>query len=254
MVKRSTQLSVVTDAPVGCAEDHLLKVEGVHVHYGSICALRDVSFEMHCGHALALLGRNGAGKSTLLKAIAGLQEQMLGSITWNGKSLKNFRHEVAYLPQREDVDWNFPLTLRGLVETGRYPHLGLWKRFSPDDERIVNESIKALDLWDLQHRQISQLSGGQQQRAFIARALAQEAHVFLLDEPYAGLDQPASEKLSHLLKKLVGGGRLVIASHHDLKTVEANYDLALMLNETLISFGPVSEAFHAETIRQAYAS
>ncbi len=224
------------------------------MHYGKICALRAVNFEIRCGHALALLGKNGAGKSTLLKAIAGLQSQVQGQISLNGAPLHLARHELAYLPQREEVDWNFPVTVQGLVEMGRYPHLGLWKRYSKRDAAVVNQALEALDLVDLANRQIRQLSGGQQQRAFLARALAQEAHVLLLDEPFAGLDKNASEKLGNLLRQLVRQGRLVIASHHDLKTVDEFFDDVLMLNQTQIAFGPVADAFSDQTIRRAYAA
>ncbi len=239
---------------VGCTKSHALRVEDLHVHYGEICALRDVAFEIHCGHALALIGRNGAGKSTLLKAIAGLPMQTRGQIFWRDAPIRKASHEIAYLPQREEVDWRFPMTIRGMVETGRYPQLGLWRRFGPRDAEVVDFAIEAMDLADLQNRQLRQLSGGQQQRAFIARALAQEAHVLLLDEPYAGLDRPAAEKLTELCHQLVSEGRLLIASHHDLKTVAASFNDVLLLNGSQVAFGPVAEAFTEETIHLTFAA
>lgn len=244
--------------PVGtedsCSKSHALRVDELHVHYGEICALRNVEFEIHCGHALALIGRNGAGKSTLLKAIAGLPMQTRGSIYWREAPIAKASHEIAYLPQREEVDWRFPMTIRGMVETGRYPQLGLWRRFGPRDAEVVDFAIEAMDLADLQHRQLRQLSGGQQQRAFIARALAQEAHVLLLDEPYAGLDRPATEKLTELCHQLVREGRLLIASHHDLKTVATSFDTVLLLNGGQVAFGAVEDTFNDEAIRRTFAS
>ncbi|MFR1411077.1 MAG: metal ABC transporter ATP-binding protein [Akkermansia sp.] len=139
--------------------------------------------------------------------------------------------EIAYLPQRSDVDWSFPITVRALVEMGRYPALGLWKKFSRHDREIVEKSLHVLGLEHLAERQISELSGGQQQRAFLARALAQEAHVLLLDEPFTGLDAPASQSLGRL-DSLAAEGRLVIASHHDLNTAADIFDTILLMNRS----------------------
>ncbi len=239
---------------VGCAETHRLRVEDLHVHYGSICALHDVTFELPCGHALALIGRNGAGKSTLLKAIAGLQTQVVGRISWKNDPVSRASHEIAYLPQRDQVDWNFPITVQGLIETGRYPQLGLWRRFSKHDAEVVDFAIETMELGDLRKRQLRQLSGGQQQRAFIGRAVAQEAHVLLLDEPFAGLDKPSTEKLTDLCRQLVTEGRLIVASHHDLKTVHLCFDDALLLNGGQVAFGPATEVLNDESIRLAYAA
>ncbi|MEM7010377.1 MAG: ABC transporter ATP-binding protein [Verrucomicrobiota bacterium] len=239
---------------VGCGQTHALRVQNLNVYYGDFCALSGVNFEIRCGKALALLGRNGAGKSSLLKAIAGLQSQLDGQILWKDQSMAKANYEIAYLPQREEIDWNFPITIRGLVETGRYPQLGLWRRFRAHDAAVVDFAIESMRLQDLQSRQLRQLSGGQQQRAFIARALAQEAHVLLLDEPFAGLDRPSSESLTELLGQLTAEGRLIIASHHDLRTVEDSFDYALLLNRDQVAFGPVSEAFTEERIRIAFAA
>ena len=155
-----------------------------------------------CGNRVALIGPNGAGKSTLLKAIAGLVPRSAGTLTWRGVAVRKWSREFAYLPQREEIDWSFPITVRGLVEMGRYPHVGFLKRFTPADADAVNSALDTLSISDLQDRQICELSGGQQQRAFIARAIAQEAHLLLLDEPFTGLDQSASSALADLLAQL----------------------------------------------------
>jgi ABC-type Mn2+/Zn2+ transport system ATPase subunit len=166
--------------------------------------------------------------------------------------VKRWSSEFAYLPQREEVDWSFPITVRGLVEMGRYPQTGLWGRFRPEDAEAVDKALASLDLLDLQHRQIRELSGGQQQRSFLARALAQEAHVLLLDEPFTGLDRNASRQLGSLLEKLAHEGRLVIASHHDLTTAPRLFDEALLLKTHPIAFGPAAEALSEANLDRAF--
>ena len=170
---------------------HTLAVEDLHAHYGRVCALHGISFEIDCGRALALIGGNGAGKTTLMKAIVKLIPATTGRVTWNGVEVRRGSHEMAYLPQRSEHDSRFPITVRGLVELGRYPLLGSLGRYGRKDKEAVDEALAVMQIEDLARRQIGELSGGQQQRVFIARALAQEAHVVLLDEPFAGLDQPA---------------------------------------------------------------
>jgi len=238
----------------GCehGQQHRLEVADLSVQYQEVRALEKISFATECGRSLALIGPNGAGKSTLLKSLAGLIPCGSGSILWRGKPLTRSSHEIAYLPQRGDIDWNFPITVRGLVEMGRYPNLGWWRQYSRHDAEIVERALTSMELRDLQDRQISALSGGQQQRAFIARALAQEAHVLLLDEPFTGLDKPAQENLSALFKELTAEGRLLIASHHDLQTVSANFDDVLLIRRQQIAFGPVASTFTPATIASAY--
>lgn len=240
----------------GCAHTphHRLEVVNLSVHYQEVRALEKISFATECGRSMALIGPNGAGKSTLLKSLAGLIPGDGGKILWRGKPLTRSSHELAYLPQRGDVDWNFPITVRGLVEMGRYPNLGWWRQYSRHDAEIVERALASMSLLDLQDRQISALSGGQQQRAFIARALAQEAHVLLLDEPFTGLDKPAQENLARLFKELTAEGRLLIASHHDLQTVSGNFDDILLIRRRQIAFGPVAEAFTPANIATAYNS
>ncbi len=238
----------------GCRHDHQhqLEVKQLSVSYREVLALDGISFHASCGRSIALIGPNGAGKSTLLKALAGLLPLKSGSLRWRGSALSKSSHEIAYLPQRGEVDWQFPITVRGLVEMGRYPNLGWWRSYSRHDAEIVERALAAMELTDLQDRQISALSGGQQQRAFIARALAQEAHVLLLDEPFTGLDKPAQENLSRLFKELTAEGRLLIASHHDLQTVKGFYDDVLLIRKNQVAFGPVEQAFTPAMIELAY--
>ncbi|SKA86097.1 manganese/iron transport system ATP-binding protein [Prosthecobacter debontii] len=238
----------------GCAHSHhhRLEVQNLRVSYQEVLALDGIHFSTECGRSIALIGPNGAGKSTLLKALAGLLRTDSGSIIWRGKPLTRSSHEIAYLPQRGDVDWNFPITVRGLVEMGRYPNLGWWRKYSRHDAEIVQRALTTMNLLDLQDRQISALSGGQQQRAFIARAVAQEAHVLLLDEPFTGLDKPAQESLSRLFRELAAEGRLLIASHHDLQTVKGNFDDVLLIKKNQVAFGEVATAFTPERVAEAY--
>ncbi len=237
----------------GTSHHHRLEVSGLSVSYRETPALEGITFSTECSRSMALIGPNGAGKSTLLKSLAGLIRPDAGTILWRGKALTRSSHELAYLPQRGDVDWNFPITVRGLVEMGRYPNLGLWKRYSKHDEEIVERALAAMNLLDLQKRQISALSGGQQQRTFIARALAQEAHVLLLDEPFTGLDKPAQETLAQLFRELTKEGRLLIASHHDLQTVRGIFDDVLLLKRRQVAFGPVQDVFSEDSITATYA-
>ncbi len=180
---------------------------------------------------------NGAGKTTLLKALAGLLPIETGTIDFHCHESGQREHDTTYLPQREQVDWDFPVTVRALVEMGRYVRLGVWRGFGAADVRAVDEALAAMDLDSFADRQISALSGGQQQRAFLARSLAQQAHIILLDEPFAGLDQNSSRQLAGILRGLAQAGRLVLASHHDLKSVPELFDRAILLNGEMIAEG-----------------
>src|SRR5215469_9539255 len=157
---------------------------------------------------------------------------------------------TAYLPQRSAIDWDFPTTVRGLVEMGRYSALSWWKPFRQTDRQKVDNALEAMDLVDLAERQISALSGGQQQRAFLARSLAQKAHVFLLDEPFAGLDKPTQEHLGEAIRKLAQLGNLVIASHHDLNSARELFDYVILLNGELVAFGETAEVLNDENVRR----
>ncbi len=234
------------------AHHHDMVVRGLTVNYRSVTALKNINFDISCGNRLALIGPNGAGKSTLLKAIAGLVKKASGSIQWRGEAVRKWSREFAYLPQREEVDWDFPITVRGLVEMGRYPQLGMWGKFSNKDQIAVDEALKSLDLIELQDRQIKELSGGQQQRAFIARAIAQEAHVLLLDEPFNGLDRNAAKTLGELMHKLAIEGRLIIASHHDLSSVKSLFNQVLLINSDAVAFGDTESVITDELVATTF--
>lgn len=231
---------------------HHLVLRGVSAGYGDELALQDISFDAVCGTTLALIGPNGAGKSTLLNTLAGLHTSWSGEILWDSAPLHSHRHEIAYLPQRSEVNWQFPITVRQLVEMGRYPAVGMWNALSRHDREIVDKALHTLNLEHLQNRQIGMLSGGQQQRCFLARALAQEAHILLLDEPFTGLDVPGTAALAGLLQSLAAEGRLVIASHHDLSTAPDIFERALLLRKSLLAAGPVREVLSETNLKSAF--
>ncbi len=232
---------------------HELAISDLTVSYNRVPALHHIGFRVGCGQCVALLGPNGAGKSTLLKALAGLLPVETGSISFHGHSVSGATQDFAYLPQRENIDWDFPATVRGLVEMGRFLRTGWWRRFTKLDAAAVDEAIRQMQLEEFEHRQISALSGGQQQRTFLARSLAQQAHVFLLDEPFTGLDRPNQENLKALFTQLRGQGKLIIASHHDLASVPEIFDQAVLLNGELIAAGPVKAVFTEANIEKTYS-
>jgi ABC-type Mn2+/Zn2+ transport system ATPase subunit len=222
------------------------------VAYHRVPAVHHVSLDLQCGHCVALLGPNGAGKTTFFKALVGLVPKETGVIIFGGHGKVGADTDIAYLPQRSVIDWDFPVTARGMVEMGRYMRLGIWRRFGKPDSQAVDDALRTIGLTDLAERQISALSGGQQQRAFLARSLAQNAHVFLLDEPFTGLDQTAQNLLGETIRSLAAAGNLVIASHHDLKSVPELFDQVIFLNGELIAFGETGEVFNDENISRTY--
>ena len=235
-------------------QTHELHVQGLSAGYRGGKVIEDISLKCHCGICLALVGPNGAGKSTLLKTIVGLVKKQSGSVTWSGTdALQCRKGEFAYLPQHEDINWDFPITVREVVEMGRYPQLGTWRKFGSEDHNAVNEALRLMEInGELEKRQISELSGGQRQRAFIARAVAQQAHVLFLDEPFTGLDRELTANLARLLRKLAQENRLVIASHHDLSTLHEIFDEVLILNKRVIASGPCDEVATTENLDAAF--
>jgi ABC-type Mn2+/Zn2+ transport system ATPase subunit len=231
-----------------------LIVEDLTVSYHRVPAIHHLSLRLGGGHCVGVFGPNGAGKSTLLKAVAGLLKAETGRILLGERDLAKAAPRLTYLPQRESVDWDFPVTVRGLVEMGRYPHVGLLCPFSERDKEAVTQSMELFDLLPLANRQIKELSGGQQQRAFLARAWAQEADLYLLDEPFAGLDRGNSGTLAKALQKLKELGKLILVSHHALAEAEALFDTAILLNGELIACGPTAEVLTPQNLECAYGT
>jgi len=233
--------------------NHRLSIRDVTVSYDHVPAIQNLNLELRCGCCMGLLGPNGAGKSTLLKAIAGLVAIQSGSISYHGHARSHIAQSIAYLPQRGVIDWDFPITVRGMVAMGRFSSLGGWRSFGKADAAVVNESLEVTRLDALAERQINALSGGQQQRTFLARAYAQQAQVWLLDEPFTGLDTNSQNDLRDILRAMVAQGKLLLVSHHDLKTVPELFDEVVMLNRELVACGEVSSTFTSENIAQTYA-
>ena len=204
------------------------------------------------GKMTAFVGPNGAGKSTLIKAILEFVKPITGSITINGKKYAQEKKKIAYVPQRGSVDWDFPTTLYDVVEMGSYGRVGFLKRVPKSEKNRVMEAIEKVDMLEYVDRQISQLSGGQQQRVFIARALVQDAEIYLLDEPFQGIDKKTEGSIVKILKGLKEEGKTVIVVHHDLQTVPEYFDEVVLINRKVIASGKVNEVFTKENIDETY--
>ncbi|HVJ64471.1 MAG TPA: metal ABC transporter ATP-binding protein [Bdellovibrionota bacterium] len=232
-------------------DQEVLHVHNLSVAYGKTPVLWSVDFKLPSGTFVGIVGPNGAGKSTLLKACVGLMKPAQGYVGFFGdKSLASVRSRVAYLPQRESVDWNFPISVREVVAMGLLARHD--KVPARDEVAEIDRCLAAVSLGKYADRQISDLSGGQQQRVFIARALAQNADLFFLDEPFAAVDVATEKMISGVLKDLVAQGKTVIAVMHDLFSVFENVDRLILLNNRLVAVGPKSEVFKPEYLQAAY--
>ncbi len=229
-----------------------IEVHDLTVAYHHRPVLWDIDLEFPEGKLIAVVGPNGAGKSTLIKAIMGLVPLASGHVKIYGKPAEQGRTSVAYVPQRGSVDWDFPTSALDVVLMGRYGHLPMFRRPSRRDKEIARQSLEKVGMQDFAKRQISQLSGGQQQRVFIARALAQQARVYLMDEPFAGVDAATERAIVALLHELREQGGTLVVVHHDLQTVPRYFDNVLLLNLRTIAFGSVEEAFTNENLQRTY--
>ena len=222
-----------------------IEIRNLTVAYGENIALENLNLDVEAGSLMALVGPNGAGKSTLIKTILKFLKQITGEIKINGKTL-------AYVPQRNSVDWDFPTTLFDVVEMGCYGRVGLFKRVNKEEKQKVLKAIEQVGMLDFKDRQISELSGGQQQRAFIARALVQEADIYLMDEPFQGVDSTTEKSIVDILKKLKSEGKTLIVVHHDLQTVPTYFETVSFINKSVIASGKIKEVFTQENIDMAY--
>ncbi len=229
-----------------------IEVHDLTVAYEKKPVLWDVDFMLPEGKLIAVVGPNGAGKSTLIKAIMGLLEPISGYVLVYGKPLEQLRREIAYVPQRETVDWNFPVRVRDLVLMGRYGSMKLFQRPKKQDYERVEEALEMVGMLEFADRQISQLSGGQQQRVFLARALVQDASVYLMDEPFAGVDAATENAILELLRNLRNQGKTVVVVHHDLQTVSGYFDWVMLINLRMIALGPMEETFTRENLQKTY--
>lgn len=217
-------------------------------------ALDDVSLSLREGTIYGLIGANGAGKSTLFKSIMGLVKPTAGQVTIAGRSVRDAlrRNLVSYVPQTEDVDWNFPVLVEDVVMTGRYGHMGFLRIPSQRDKEAVREALQRVEMAGFAKRQIGELSGGQKKRVFVARALAQEGQILLLDEPFAGVDIKTEESLAQLLRGLAREGRLILVSTHNLGSVPSFCDEAILIDRSVLAAGPVATTLTQENLLRAF--
>lgn len=233
-------------------ETPALHVNQLSVNYHKTPVLWDITLEIPKGKLVGIIGPNGAGKSTFIKTALGLLQPISGKVEFFGRPLKEFRSKVAYVPQRDSVDWDFPITVRNLVLMGRYGRLGLFRWVRKADLAAADHYLELVGMSQYADRQISQLSGGQQQRVFIARALLQEADVYFLDEPFTGIDIASERVIVDILKKLRDQGKAVFVVHHDLNSVESYFDWVILLNMRLVGYGPTEEVFTPERLNVTY--
>ncbi|UOY93460.1 metal ABC transporter ATP-binding protein [Ectobacillus sp. JY-23] len=229
-----------------------IKVENVTVAYHTKPVLQDINFSVPAGKLIGIIGPNGAGKSTLIKAILGLIPRASGEVAVYGKPYKEQRKLIGYVPQRGSVDWDFPTNALDVVLMGRYGHIGWLKRPSKADKEFALACLKKVGMEQYATRQISQLSGGQQQRVFLARALAQDASVYFMDEPFVGVDAATEKAIIALLNELKIQGKTVLVVHHDLQTVEEYFDWVMLLNMKTIAIGPTEDVFTTENLQKTY--
>lgn len=237
--------------PLRAAEKPAVAARNIAVSYQGRSVLRSISFEAAPGQLVAVIGPNGAGKSTLLKAMLGLIPCDSGTAEVFGDPISRNRQRVAYVPQTEAVDWDFPVTVDEVVLMGRYGRLGLLGRPGRRDRRIAAEALAAVDMQDYRHRHIRRLSGGQQQRVFLARALCQQADVLFLDEPLAGVDAATEQAIFDLIRRLTRDGKTLLVVNHDLSVLD-RFDRVMLLNQRVVAYGPPADVITDDNMQKTY--
>lgn len=230
----------------------VLEVHDLTVSYDQSPVLWNVDLSIPSGKLIGVLGPNGAGKSTLIKAIMGLVKPTSGYVKIFEKNLEEVRQQISYVPQRESVDWNFPASVLDVVTMGTYGKLGLFRRPGKKEKEIALKSLDQVGMMSFVNRQISELSGGQQQRVFIARALAQEADLYLMDEPFAGVDMATETAIFQLLREMTAAGKTIVVVHHDIHSAMNYFDWIIMLNLHLVGSGPRDQVMTEELLRKTY--
>lgn len=233
-------------------QDFPLETHDLTVAYDKRPVLYGVDVQVPEGKLVGIVGPNGAGKSTLIKAIMGIVPTSGGWVKVFGESFAKNAKRVGYVPQRESVDWDFPVNVMDVVLMGRYGRLGLLGRLSKADKEIAAASLDKVGMLPYAKRQISNLSGGQQQRVFLARALAQESDLYLMDEPFVGVDAATESAIIELLRELKSRGKTILVVHHDLPTAQTYFDMLMLLNMRLVAFGPTKEVFTNELLQKTY--
>lgn len=243
---------VINAAPASSNPVVALSVDDLTVAYHRKPVIWDVALELPAGSLIGVVGPNGAGKSTLLKAVMNLVPRASGRVKVFGESYRVNRHRVGYVPQRESVDWDFPVDALEVVTMGLYSQIGWCLPVRRKHREAGMEALRRVGIADLAHRQISQLSGGQQQRTFLARALVQDADLYLMDEPFAAVDAATEKAIVELLRELKARGKTVVVIHHDLQTVPEYFDYAVLLNMRVVAHGPIDTVFTSENLQKTY--
>ena len=237
-------------------QNYAVEVEDLTVAYDSKPVLWDIDLKIPKKKLMAVVGPNGAGKTTLIKAMLGLLKPVTGFVRFTDTDTKiqKLKNRIGYVPQSGSVDWDFPATVQDVVLMGCYGKLGWIRRPRQTDTELTKKMLKKVGMEDYASRQISQLSGGQQQRVFLARALAQEADVYFMDEPFKGVDAQTERAIVALLKELKEQGKTVVVVHHDLQTVPDYFDWVTLINLSIVASGPVKDVFHEENLKKTYHS
>ena len=233
-------------------ENPVLEIHDVTVAYDRKPVLWDIDLTLPSGKLVGIVGPNGAGKSTLIKAMMGLVPISSGYTEIFGKDISAVRTRVSYVPQRESVDWDFPASVNDVALMGRYGKLGLFKRPRKADKEAATDALRKVGMEAFGNRQISQLSGGQQQRVFLARALAQQADLYFMDEPFAGVDAATEKAIITLLRDMSKKGKTVVVIHHDLQSVTRYFDWLILLNMRLVACGPTEKVFNSNLLEETY--
>lgn len=231
----------------------VISIRGLSVSYERKRVLSNIYMDLDAGFIYGVIGPNGAGKSTLFKAILDIIDTNAGAVQVFGSDVNKVRKRIAYIPQKDEVDWNFPALVKDIVLMGRYPHKKILQRLNDMDRSIARDAMEKLGVQDLADRQIGTLSGGQQQRVFIARAICQQADLFFMDEPFVGVDMLTEYKIVEIMKELAIQGKTILVVHHDLSTADDYFDKVILLNQRLIAYGNTSEVFTKQNIGRTYA-
>ncbi len=230
----------------------IIEIHDLTVAYDNKPVLWNADFSIPKGKMVGIVGPNGAGKSTLLKSIMGLIPCSSGYIKFFDKELKKVRSKIAYVPQKESVDWDFPATVLDVVLMGRYGNKNLFKRLNKVDKEIAIDALKKVKMLEFSERHISELSGGQQQRVFIARALAQEADLYFMDEPFSGVDMASEKAIVDILLQLQKEGKTIFVVHHDLQSAMDYFDWMVLINKRIVASGPLNQVFTSELLQKTY--
>lgn len=229
-----------------------IDIQNLTISYHKKPAVRSVELKIPAGYIVGIIGPNGAGKSTLLKGILGLIPKVNGTVIIEGNPVRKMLKKISYIPQKESFDWDFPVVVYDVVMMGRYPHLSVIGKPGKKDHEKVIEALRKVDMLEYKDRQIRFLSGGQQQRIFLARSLAQESDILLLDEPFVGVDAATERAIFQLMRNLKNENKTILVVHHDLAKVNQYFDYLVMINQRLVAFGKTDQVFNSENLDKTY--